>query len=639
MSRMPPHLESNDAGNTDLLVGRTIGEKFALEAILGAGAMGAVYRARQIALEKTVAVKVMHRGLLADPTFATRFHREAKAASRLDHPHSIRILDFGEEPDGLLYIVMDYLDGRDLLRVIQEDWPLPAWRTAEIVSQTLSALAVAHDMGVLHRDLKPENIMVLRHVNDDGSPADVVKVLDFGIAKIIDSRDSDLPPVSSTHAKLSTGGMLVGTPAYMSPEQAQGEPLDARSDLYSVGVIIYQILTMCLPFEAASAVGLLLKHVHEKPPSPSSVSSAVHPGLEAVCLKAMSKQRKDRYPNAREMRAALRAAMGDTRPSGHERYEALSPSPQIVHVGPRPTGSRPNADTATLPSIPSLPPSDAPLAPTAAPPRMARPWMIGAALVIASSAFFLPRLRHAPPVAPSQGLVSPTPPTPTPLATAVAPMAQPAQPETTAAPSDLQHRAPPVTATASTSLRKGTKGKASPADLAPENAAPAAVNTPPEERPLAAQPAASPAPPPPAVVEAPAVAAPLPAEAPGVPPSPPPAAALAPLNPALARVEIGAATSTTGTTASNVNKTIAPLAQKLTACYRSALSHQSQATDEGGVLHVETNEDGVIMDARLEGSLAAGAGRCIVAAVRGRRISNVDTGSATADVPLSFKIR
>jgi serine/threonine-protein kinase len=359
MSRMPPHIESTDAGrSSDLLVGRTIGEKFALEAILGAGAMGAVYRARQIALDKTVAVKVMHRGLLADPTFATRFHREAKAASRLDHPNSIRILDFGEDADGLLYIVMDYLDGRDLLRVIQEDWPLPPWRTADILSQVLSALAVAHDMGVLHRDLKPENIMVLRHVNDDGSPADVVKVLDFGIAKITDARDSERPPVSSTYAKLSTGGMLVGTPAYMSPEQAQGEPLDARSDLYSVGVILYQILTMCLPFEAASAVGLLLKHVHEKPPSPSSVSSAVHPALETVCLKAMSKQRKDRYPNAREMRAALRTAVGlEGGISGRERTEPLSP-PVLVHVGPRPLVNRANADTATLPSIPSLPSSD-----------------------------------------------------------------------------------------------------------------------------------------------------------------------------------------------------------------------------------------------------------------------------------------
>jgi eukaryotic-like serine/threonine-protein kinase len=639
MSRMPPHLGSHDAGkSTDLLVGRTIGEKFALEALLGAGAMGAVYRARQIALDKTVAVKVMHRGLLADPTFAGRFHREAKAASRLDHPNSIRILDFGEDPEGLLYIVMDYLDGRDLLRVIQDDWPLPAWRVVEILSQALSALAVAHDLGILHRDLKPENIMVLRHVNDDGTPADVVKVLDFGIAKITDSRDPDQPPVSSTQPKLSTGGMLVGTPAYMSPEQAQGEPLDPRCDLYSIGVILYQILTMCLPFEAASAVGILLKHVHEKPPAPSSVSSGVHPGLEAVCLKAMAKQRRDRYPSARDMRAALRAAIGDAHPSGKERMDALSPAPAVVHVDPHPSGvGGVNSDTATLPSMPSLPPSSRAYVETIEPARLSRRWVWAGAVVIGATALFaLPRfLKTAPPAPPSQGLVSPVPAVP-PVPTAIA---MPTAPDKSPAVSDPR-RTSPGTTTSSASLRKGAKGKPT-TDPVPEAPAVATPSAPPES------PSADPTPPstaplavtpPPA--ETPTVVAPAPPPEPRVvAPAPPPPAPPPPLNPSLARVEIGTATATTGTTASNVNKTIAPLATKITACYRSALSHQTQASDEGGVLHVETNEDGIIMDARLDGPLAASAGKCIVAAVRGRRISNVDTGSASADVPLAFKVR
>ena len=630
MSRMPPHLESNDAGkSTDLLVGRTIGEKFALESLLGAGAMGAVYRAQHIALDKVVAVKVMHRGLLADPTFASRFHREAKAASRLDHPNSIRILDFGEEPDGLLYIVMDHLDGRDLLRLIHEDWPLPAWRAVEILSQALSALAVAHDMGVLHRDLKPENIMVLRNVNDDGTPTDVVKVLDFGIAKITDGRDTQVP-VSSTYPKLSTGGMLVGTPAYMSPEQAQGEPLDARSDLYSMGVILYQILTMCLPFEAASAVGLLLKHVHEKPPAPSSVSSAVHPGLEAVCLKAMSKQRRDRYPNAREMRAALRAAVGlDSKQSGGGRREVLSPSPSVVHVGPKSVVNR-GADTATLPSVPSLPPSDPRFIRTLNQPRDSRIWMAGAAVLIAASGFFLPRLRRpSAAIEPSRALVSPPSPIMVPGSVMATPQTVPPQ-----LPLGFSRQA---AATASASLRKGVKGKAAPVDQPPDPPVTAAPPAPIETPAVSAAPATAPAPP--VVADTPPVAALPPMEPPAPPAAPPPAAPPPPLNPALARVEVGPATATTGTTASNVNKTIAPLTPRLTACYRSALSHQSQASDEGGVLHVETNEDGVIMEARLDGPLSAGAGRCIVATVRGRRISNVDTGSASADVPLSFKVR
>jgi serine/threonine-protein kinase len=635
MSRTPPHLESNDAGkSTDLLVGRVIDEKFTLEAILGAGAMGAVYRAHHIALDKIVAVKVMHRGLLADPTFATRFHREAKAASRLDHPNSIRILDFGEEPDGLLYIVMDHLDGRDLLRVIQEDWPLPAWRAVDILSQALSALAVAHDLGVLHRDLKPENIMVLRHVNDDGTPTDVVKVLDFGIAKITDGRDTEKAPVSSTYAKLSTGGMLVGTPAYMSPEQAQGEPLDARSDLYSMGVILYQILTMCLPFEAASAVGILLKHVHEKPPAPSSVSSAVHPGLEAVCLKAMSKQRRDRFPNAREMRVALRAAIGlDTKQSGGTRREALSPSPSVVHVGPRPAAVNRSADTATLPSVPSLPPSDPRFTRTLAQPRDSRIWMAGLAIAIAASGFLLPRLRRSTTsIEPAQALVSPPSPIVAPGPTVAIAPPQAAAPHA----EDLGRRT--TSTTASASLRKGVKGKAAPADP-PENAPVAAVAPPPADPPASAAPIAEPAPVPVAAEPSPPVALPAPVEAPAPAAPRPPVALPPPLNPALARVEVLPATATTGTTASNVNKTLAPLTARLTACYRTALSRQSHANDEGGVLHVETNEDGVIMEARLDGPLSAGAGHCIVATVRGRRISNVDTGSASADVPLSFKVR
>src|ERR1700761_2504670 len=143
------------------LAGRTIAGKFVIEDLIGSGAMGAVFRARQVALEKLVAIKVLHGEHAADPAFAARFHREAKAASRLNHPNSIQVLDFGAEPDGLLYIAMEFLDGRSLHRVLRDEWPLPAPRVADIVMQTLAALAVAHDQGIVHRDLKPENVMVL----------------------------------------------------------------------------------------------------------------------------------------------------------------------------------------------------------------------------------------------------------------------------------------------------------------------------------------------------------------------------------------------------------------------------------------------------------------------------------------------
>src|SRR5580704_7854136 len=177
-------------GRTSLddLVGRTIAGKFVVESPIGSGAMGAVFRARQVALEKTIAIKVLHSEHAGDPAFAARFHREAKAASRLNHANSIQILDFGAEADGLLYIAMEYLDGRSLHAVLRDEWPLAPSRVADIAMQTLAALAVAHDTGVVHRDLKPENVMILRGTDDDGRHKDVVKVCDIGIAKITDPR-------------------------------------------------------------------------------------------------------------------------------------------------------------------------------------------------------------------------------------------------------------------------------------------------------------------------------------------------------------------------------------------------------------------------------------------------------------------
>ena len=155
--------------------------------------MGGVYKGKQVALEKVVAVKVLHRELTADDAFTSRFKREAKAASRLEHQNSVRVIDFGIEPDDLMYIAMELLEGRDLLQVLVEDWPLSGPRIASILMQALAALAVAHDMGVVHRDLKPENIMILAGTDDEGHPVDVVKVCDFGIAKMTELRNRESP--------------------------------------------------------------------------------------------------------------------------------------------------------------------------------------------------------------------------------------------------------------------------------------------------------------------------------------------------------------------------------------------------------------------------------------------------------------
>ena len=297
------------------MIGRIIAGKYEIESLLGSGAMGAVYRARQTSLDKTVAIKVLHGEHADDPTFAARFQREAKAASRLNHPNSMAVIDFGAEPDGLLYIAMEYLDGKNLFRILKDEWPLAPARIADIVAQTLAALAVAHDMGVVHRDLKPENIMVLRGTNDDGQPTDLVKVCDFGIAKITDSRGYRSGDARESSAPVTTAGFLVGTPEYMSPEQGRGEKLDPRSDLYSVGVIVYQLLTGSVPFEAENAIGVVLKHITDEPAPPSSIAPACHEHLAKVCMRALRKPREERYQNAREMRAEVRAAVSGSRPT------------------------------------------------------------------------------------------------------------------------------------------------------------------------------------------------------------------------------------------------------------------------------------------------------------------------------------
>jgi tRNA A-37 threonylcarbamoyl transferase component Bud32 len=283
----------------DPLLGRVISGKFRVERVLGQGAMGRVYLAEQTNLGKQVAIKVLHANMAGDAALEKRFHREAKSASILSHPNIVQTIDFGQE-EGLLFIAMELLSGRDLGQVIKKEWPFPPERLAQLVGQVLSALAEAHEKGVVHRDLKPENIMLI-----DVRGEDFVKVCDFGIAKLASERDGE-------GSAITMAGMVCGTPEYMSPEQARGDSLDGRSDLWSVAVMLYQMTTGELPFRAETALGVVTRVLNEQPlpPSKKRPGAEIPPSLETLILRGLEKDRERRFANATAMRDALFEAVG-----------------------------------------------------------------------------------------------------------------------------------------------------------------------------------------------------------------------------------------------------------------------------------------------------------------------------------------
>jgi eukaryotic-like serine/threonine-protein kinase len=292
--------------STEPILGRTLAGRFRVVGFIGEGAMASVYRGVQEAEPRDVALKIMHPHLVSDATFVGRFRREAKAASRIEHPNTVKIVDTGVDGK-LLYIAMELLAGQDLFETMVLERRLAEARAARIVMEVADALVAAHEKGVVHRDLKPENIMLLRQ-DEDPSREDV-KVLDFGIAKILEGDPSTTPSADGHANQISflTGvGTVIGTPGYMSPEQCRGEPADTRSDIYACGILLYHLLCGRLPFSSQNPMDVAVMHVRTPPPPPELIVPAVNRQLSAVILKALSKWPAERQQTAAELRDALR---------------------------------------------------------------------------------------------------------------------------------------------------------------------------------------------------------------------------------------------------------------------------------------------------------------------------------------------
>lgn len=283
-----PLREPTETGTAENLIGRELTGKLVVEALVGSGGMGSVYRARHKQLGTTIAVKVLHAHFRDDLQFCARFHAEALVVSQLDHPNVVHIIDYGQEPDGLLYLAMDFLEGVELHEVLRQHGTLPLPRITDIAMQVSAGLGHAHARGIIHRDVKPSNIVLVKADDDEGKPVDQVKVCDFGIAARTGSTD------------------LLGTPAYMSPEQCAGKEVDGRSDIYSLGVILYELATGQVPFSSNDEKEVLAMQREQAPAPPSTIRN-VDKRLEALILRMLAKSPDDRPSNMRDLRNDLRA--------------------------------------------------------------------------------------------------------------------------------------------------------------------------------------------------------------------------------------------------------------------------------------------------------------------------------------------
>jgi eukaryotic-like serine/threonine-protein kinase len=310
---------------------RLVGSRYEVGELIGYGGMAEVHRGRDVRLGREVAVKILRSDLARDPSFLNRFRREAQAAAGLNYPAIVAVYDTGEDPTGpdgaaIPFIVMEYVEGRTLRDIIKNEGRLPPRRVLEIMSEICGALDFSHRNGIIHRDVKPANVMI--------TEAGAVKVMDFGIARAL----------ADNGATVTSTAAVIGTAQYLSPEQARGEPVDARSDVYSCGCLMYELLTGQPPFRGDSPVAVAYQHVRETAPPPSAIVPGLPRPLDSIVMKALAKNPLNRYQSAAEMRADLQLALAE-RPVRAEAVLTDAEKTQFIARTTAPPG-RPPMDTA-----------------------------------------------------------------------------------------------------------------------------------------------------------------------------------------------------------------------------------------------------------------------------------------------------
>jgi serine/threonine-protein kinase len=335
----------------DPLVGKTLADRFAILERIGEGGTGVVYKAKQLSVDRVIAIKVLGAHVSTDPSWVKRFHNEARAASRLDHPNTVRLIDFGQTKEGLLFIAMEFLQGKSLRDIIDREGRLPVPRALRICSQMCQSLQEAHNQGIIHRDIKPDNVHI-----EQRSGQDFVKVLDFSVAKL------DAPDAMQTRA-----GVVFGTPSYMSPEQGRGVPLDRRSDVYAVGIVLYEMLNGKPPFDGRIPTEVVMMHLRDKPaPLPSDIPQQ----LAQAVMKALDKDPARRQQTAEELDQECQQLLMDLNPRNTPMGGVPMMGAPSRPMGPPPGGSAEQRTMMAMeaPNVNRAPPMAASGPPPAAAP-------------------------------------------------------------------------------------------------------------------------------------------------------------------------------------------------------------------------------------------------------------------------------